>query len=89
MIPGDSTLARARTLRVGGLRLVPANMLNPYGLLSFWRSTYTWQLQAWVARCGITDEAGRRQTLARARTALRQVRNHWRALHLRQGRRGR
>ncbi|MBM0229502.1 MULTISPECIES: tyrosine-type recombinase/integrase [Micromonospora] len=48
-----------RTLPVDGLRLVPANMLNPHGLLPFRRSTYNLQLQAWVAKCGITDEAGR------------------------------
>lgn len=48
-----------RTLPVDGLRLVPANHLNPHGLLPVKRSTYNLQLQAWVAKCGITDEAGR------------------------------
>ena len=48
-----------RILPVDGLRLLPANMLNPHGLLRFRRSTYNLQLQAWVAKCGITDEAGR------------------------------
>ncbi|MBM0230484.1 tyrosine-type recombinase/integrase [Micromonospora sp. STR1_7] len=48
-----------RTLPVDALRLVPANKLNPHGLLPFKRSTYNLQLQAWVAKCGITDEAGR------------------------------
>ncbi len=49
-----------RALPLDGLRLVPANQLNPQGSRPFRRGTYEQQLQAWATQCGITDEAGRR-----------------------------